>query len=337
MNRYEIVISSLDIPLDVSRLIYKYDYFLSGKLELEIPSPQYIENIIQLSKDLIIIGEKYPGALKTLKIYNLKTFEYTYINVGGNIYDLRILSENKIVIILFHKLMIYDVKTKESKSFACSKSIPSFDTYKEYLAFSSFDSKLIKIRNIETSIYKSIELPFDVSCILLISEKKMITGHSNGYILIWDLDTETYITLQDLSFEITALKLLPHNCLLGKSLHSEIIWNLDTLKSKCRIKSSKFNTLINDHQIIIEINSIFIYDFLTSGVVLLNKNGKNINYICVLPNGQIACSMNDCTVEIWDIESQRFISAFACDSNFMMILKDNRLITGSYDKIEVFS
>jgi len=150
-----------------------------------------------------------------------------------------------------------------------------------------------------------------VTTALLLSSKRLITGNSDGKLVIWDLTTRKIESiLHEHKSEITTIKLLSPEKIISASRDSKIfIWNLIT---------GTIETRLLDHSgpvTCIDMITDFTGSYVVSasedhtvkiwnldGLCIKTLMGHNIELggILILPGNKIASIGNDYSIKIWD-------------------------------------
>lgn len=192
--------------------------------------------------------------------------------------------------------------------------------------------------------FSSISL--DVSCILVVNEKKFLTGLLNGEILMWNM--ENFKICDSISghlMKVTDLKMLNETSFISSSWDKDInLWYFGQNKTIRTFKGHKdwvtCLELFNENEFLSGSRDGTIkiwHKNLSRCVETLNGHSSGINEIKVFDNYQLMSCSDDGTIKHWDsvkavclktvkISDQFCISDFIVMNNGIIITAENKEI-----------
>jgi len=100
---------SINLPKELCKLIFSYDYIYEHKLERKFEYIEFIDNIFPISDKYVITSQTYDDYLRVL---DTKTGEVLH-TLGGEIYrfyDLKIIDDNKVLFLHYNSSIIYTIE-----------------------------------------------------------------------------------------------------------------------------------------------------------------------------------------------------------------------------------
>lgn len=325
-----------------------------------IANETFIEELNTLNTNFEIDAEFVKGdfIVKPIELFNIQIQKLLNLEnirqIGilkrhfGEIYKLtKISNKNQILSAsMDNSIKLWDLN-KMKCLWTLNLNRPEFAVFENRIICAENEGS-IKIFDLENGkcVKTSTNISLEVSCILVVNEKKFLTGLLNGEILLWNMiNFKICDSISGHLMKVTDLKMLNKTSFISSSWDKDInLWHFEKNKAIRTFKGHKdwvtCLELFNENEFISGSRDGTIkiwHKNLNCCVETLNGHMSGINEIKVFDYYQLMSCSDDGTIKHWDsiqavclktvkISDQFCISNFIVMENGIMITAENKEI-----------
>ena len=308
--RKEIIYRFLEGISSVRSIVFKYDYYIEGKISLENNTTSSTMFFMVFSEDEILFN-----TLNDLKLWNVKTNNITYFKNIRDIVYLKLLPNRRIVISTYNQhLQIWSLDDPESPQHEFNPNVGIIlGLYllpnNNLIIYGLYGN--VKIWDLKDSIIPLKGHTRGVNCLCLLPNGDLVSGSFDETIRIWDL--------------------LSGICKFVLKGHTESIDTVNIIKDKFICSSSSDGTIrICDNEVCIKVIKV-INDNSYIKKILISE----IKIISIYTHE----SSHDNDIKIWDSETGICESILTGHKNFIddiQLLPNNDLLSKSKDSFIIW-
>lgn len=319
---------------DISSMVYKYDYYFSGKVKHFIDGSIPIKNLRKLSENIIV------GITDTqISFWDTKNIEKKMYIDYNEMDCLEVLSETRVIVSnSTEDLVIWDIKDTEEPQRILSDHD---DIINEILKLpngnivSASDDRTLKIWNPKNGqlIYTLTGHTDYVKHISLIDDNHIVSGSSDATLRIWNITTgKCEFVLRGHTDNINCIVIFKDKIISGSADTTIKIWNSKTGLLEQTLLDHIFGItsmiLNNNYLISGDYKGIIrLWDLATFTLQdALIGHIRYILYFDFLIDGRLISSSDDSDIRIWDLDTGNYdviIKTQGSNAPCILVVGDN--------------